>query len=317
MEPLVTALRTVTIASPDCAQLEELFGRMLGWRCVGRDRIAGALEDHWGVSPASAGSEYSLWQAGDVARGQVRLVHGGQRARLRPLTPRWSGIEMIVSHDIDSLYARLSSVPWLQTMQAPVTMDWSEFGSNQHRAFILRGPGGTHLAFTMGLTRPSGREFPATSVWAGHVFELPLVTSEFAKVRAFYGDVLGMQPILTSSFERGPWHDIWKLPAPTPVQLDILKGDAPGTGLGGLELTGYPAEVIDVLPAARQRFDAGTCLVTLSSTRIDAAYGRIRADARAHCLSAPRAMSGPGYDGRRAFCFLGPCEERVEIVSDI
>jgi catechol 2,3-dioxygenase-like lactoylglutathione lyase family enzyme len=195
-------------------------------------------------------------------------------------------------------------------------MDWSEFGSNQHRAFILRGPGGTHLAFTMGLTKPLGREFPATQAWAGHVFELPLVTADFAAARAFYGDLLGMQPILSSRFDRGLWHQVWKLPEPTPVSLDILKGDAPGTGLGGLELTGYPAELIDEPPAPATRFDAGTCLVTLTSERIDEVFDRVSSDPRARCMARPQRIDAEGYEGRRAFCFIGPAGERVEILSN-
>jgi catechol 2,3-dioxygenase-like lactoylglutathione lyase family enzyme len=314
--PVVTALATITIACPDPAELEELFGSVLGWHRTASGRIDAALERLWGINSGSAGAAYSLWQSGAVARGRVRLVHGSERARIRPLTPRWSGIEMIVSHDIDGLYQRLAAIPWLATMQAPVTMDWSEFGSNQHRAFILRGPGGTHLAFTMGLTRPAGREFPATQSWAGHVFELPLVTADFAAVRSFYGDLLGMQPILSSRFDRGLWHRIWKLPEPTPVSLDILKGDAPGTGLGGLELTGYPADVIDVLPAAADRFDAGTCLVTLTSERIAETYERVSGEPRARCLARPRPIDAEGYEGRQAFCFIGPAGERVEILGD-
>ncbi len=315
-KPVVTALATITIACPDPAELEELFGSALGWRRTASGRIDTALERLWGIIPGSAGGAFSTWQSGDVARGRVRLLHGSERTRIRPLTPRWAGIEMIVSHDIDGLYQRLAAIPWLKILQEPVTMDWSEFGSNQHRACIFRGPGGTHLSFTMGLTKPVGREFPATQAWAGHVFELPLVTADFAAVRAFYGDLLGMQPILSSAFERGLWHQIWKLPEPTPVRLDILKGDAPGTGLGGLELTGYPAGVIDVLPAAADRFDAGTCLVTLTSERIDEVFERVSRDPRARCLARPRRIDAEGYEGRQAFCFIGPAGERVEILSN-
>ena len=314
-KPVVTALATITIACPDPAELEELFGSALGWQRTARGQVDARLEALWGIRAGSAGGAYSIWQSGDVARGRVRLLHGSERTRIRPLTPRWAGIEMIVSHDIDGLYERLTAIPWLTTLQAPVTMDWSEFGSNQHRACIFRGPGGTHLSFTMGLTRPVGREFPATQAWAGHVFELPLVTADFAAVRAFYGDLLGMQPILSSAFDRGLWHQIWKLPEPTPVRLDILTGDAPDTGLGGLELTGYPAGVIDILPAAADRFDAGTCLVTLTSERIDEVYERVARDPRAQCIAPPRRIDAEGYEGRQAFCFLGPAGERVEILS--
>ena len=182
-KPVVTALATITIACPDPAELEELFGSALGWQRTARGQVDARLEALWGIRAGSAGGAYSIWQSGDVTRGRVRLLHGSERSRVRPLTPRWAGIEMIVSHDLDGLYERLAAIPWLTTLQAPVTMDWSEFGSNQHRACIFRGPGGTHLSFTMGLTRPVGREFPATRAWAGHVFELPLVTADFAAAR--------------------------------------------------------------------------------------------------------------------------------------
>jgi len=51
-------------------------------------------------------------------------------------------------------------------------------------------------------------------------------------------------------------HELFGLPRGAHVALDILKGDAPGTGLGGIELQGYDAALIDPEPAVPDRFDA-------------------------------------------------------------
>jgi catechol 2,3-dioxygenase-like lactoylglutathione lyase family enzyme len=315
MTALVTALQGITIACQEPAALESLFDEGLGWRRFAAGPVDDALARQWGIAPGSAGSRFSIYGPPGATRGMVRVVAGEDRVRSRPLAARWAGIEMVVASDIDALHARLASRPGFATLQEPVTMDWSEFGSNQHRAFIGRGPGGTHLSFTMALTRPIGREFPQASAPVGHVFELPLVTAHFERAHAFYCGTLGMTPILESAFDRGLWHEIWKLPQPAPVKLHLLKGDAPGTGLGAIELTGYDATLIDAAPAARDRLDGGTCLVTFTANDIEATFRAIAASKRATLLSEPHRLDGAPYAGARAFAFLGPDGERVEIVG--
>jgi predicted enzyme related to lactoylglutathione lyase len=222
---------------------------------------------------------------------------------------------MVVSRGLDGLHEQLAKHPKFRTFQPPSTWDWTEYGSNIHRAFIGNAPGGTHLAFTMAMTKPQGRDFPAAQAQVGHVFDVPLVTTRFADCKRFYCEVLGMTAFLQSRFENSLWHKMWKIPPSSPVSLDIVKGNAPGTGLGGIELQGYEGELVDPEPAALQRFDGGACMVTYTCDDIDATCAAVAADPAARLLSRPRVIEAAPYRGARMFTFQGPVGERVEVIE--
>lgn len=315
MSASVTSLACVTIAAPEPEALCDLLCMGLGWEVLAEGPLTERHERQWGISAGSAGRRWRVLRAPGSDRGMIRVVLGKQRERSRRFASRWAGVEMVVSADIDALWESLRAQVAFDPWKPPVTMDWSQFGSNQHRACIGRTPGGTHLALTMAITKPQGREFPAATARVGHVFELPLITAQFDRSRAFYGETLGMSPILSSSFDRGPWHALWQLREPTPVRLDILKGDSPGTGLGAIELTGYAANLIDPQAAVADRFDGGTCMVSYVTPDIEAAFRALSQDRRAHLLSEPHAIDDDLYRGARCLAFQGPDGERMELLS--
>jgi len=303
----------VTISCSDPDAMTRMFVDVLGWEIATRGKIDAELEACWGIGTGSAGPEFTLLRSPGADRGMLRVVAGAERTRSRPVAARWAGVEILVTRDLDQLCEQLDRHGSFATLHRPFDMDWSEFGSNIHRAFLGIGPGGTHLAFTMAVTEPDGRSFPAAAARVGHIFDVPLITGEFERSSRFYQQTLGMVPFLESRFDAGPWHELWQIPEGSPVALDILKGDAPGTGLGGIELQGYDAALIDPEPARPDRLDAGACLVTYSSIDLDAAYRAVASDHDAVVLSSPRSIGLPGYDGAQSFAFLGPGGERLEI----
>lgn len=311
--PLVTALAGMTLSCPDPAAVLALFQEAAGWQLLETGPIDAELERSWGVAPGSAGDDYWVLTAPGVDRGRLRVVMGPTRVRSRPVATRWAGIEVLVMRDIDDLFQRLVAHDCFTVMQEPFDMDWSEFDSNVHRAFIGYGPGGTHMAFTMAITKPKGREFPKADSAVGHIFDVPLITGDYAASASFYRQALGMIPFLESRFTSGPWHELWGISEGEEVVLDILKGDAPGTGLGGIEMQAYAGHCIDPEPAMADRFDGGTCLASYSSADLDAAFAVVSASDRATVLSSPTVLACWPYHGQRAFSFLGPTGERVEI----
>lgn len=312
--PLVTALQCVTIATADPRGLSALFLDDLGWEHVATVPVGTAQAQIWGLAEPPPGEAVVLRSPGS-GRGMVRVVRGAERPRSRTMATRWAGVEMVVAHDLDGLAARLDARPGFRTTVPPSDWDWTEYGSNVHRAFIGIAPGGTHLAFTMGLTQPQGREFPRAAAQVGHVFDVPLVATRFETAKRFWCGTLGMVPFLESAFTDHLWHRLWRLPPGSPARLDIYKGDAPGTGLGGIELQGYEAALVDPEPALTDRLDGGACMVTYTSRDIDAAYAAVAADPTARVLSVPTTVADAPYDGARAFAFLGPTGERAEIVE--
>lgn len=313
--PRVTALQAMTISTTAPDALHALFVAGLGWQPFAEHAIDAGVEALWGLAPGSAGRRARVLRSGTMGRGMVRIVEGAERPRSRALATRWAGIEMIVGHDLDGLHGRLERLAGFRSFVPPSDWDWTEYGSNLHRAFIGTAPGGTHLAFTMGLTQPTGRDFPVAQAQVGHVFDVPLVTTRFEACKRFYCGTLGMQPILQSAFTDHLWHRLWKLPPQSPARLDIYKGNAPGTGLGGIELQGYEAALVDPEPATPDRLDGGACLLTYTSDDIEAAHAAIAADATARLLSRPTRIDAAPYGGARAFAFLGPAGERVEVVE--
>ena len=225
-KPVVRALAGVTIACEDPAAMAELLTSAVGWQLREQGALDAQLQYAWGLAPGSASKDFMLLAAPGADRGMLRIVRGAERRRERPVAARWAGVEILVMRDIDALFDRVSAHPAFTALHAPFDMDWSEFGSNVHRAFIGRAPGGTHLAFTMAITQPQGRAFPEAASPVGHVFDVPLITADFAAESRFLQRTLGMVPFLSSRFDSGPWHTLWSLPPGTPVALDILKGDA-------------------------------------------------------------------------------------------
>lgn len=316
-KPLVTAMIGVTISCTDPDAMTRMFVDALGWEIATHGKIDTELEACWGIASGSAGTEFALLRSPGADRGMLRVVAGAERIRSRPIAARWAGVEVLVTRDLDQLFEQLDRHTSFATLHRPFDMDWSEFGSNVHRAFLGAGPGSTHLVFTMALTKPEGRSFPAAAARVGHIFDVPLISGEFERSSRFYQQTLGMVPFLESRFDSGLWHELWQIPDGSPVALDILKGDAPGTGLGGIELQGYDAALIDPEPARRDRLDGGACMVTYTSTDLDAAYRAVTNAKDAIALSSPRSTGASGYQGSRGFAFLGPCGERLEICDSI
>ncbi|MBL8629380.1 MAG: hypothetical protein JNM81_07115 [Rhodospirillaceae bacterium] len=317
--PVVVALAGTTISAPDIQPLKNIFTDYFDWEVISEGQISPIEESVWGIKPGSAGTKFCVVRAPDATRGMVRIVQGRTRERRRPVAARWAGVEIIVSRDIDGLYERMKPCKDFKAFRDPITMDWSDFGSNQHRAFLGIAPGGTHLALTMGLTQPKGRAFPKAQAWVGHVFDVPLMTSRFERSARFYRDVVGMTPILTSQFNNNKfsWHDLFNLPHSADVALDIIKGDAPDTGLGGIEMQGYDESLIDTDQAVPDLFDGGACMLTYTTKNIDEAFAAISASPLAQILSKPQALKSAPYNGTKSFIFLGPDQERFEICEEL
>ncbi|MFO1426503.1 MAG: VOC family protein [Steroidobacteraceae bacterium] len=312
--PLPRALACATIAASEPAALVALLRDALGWRICAEGALDASLEACWGIAARSAGAYFWLLASPGADRGMIRVVQGADRWPARPIGARWSGVEIVVAEGIDELAARLASRPDFRLLKAPRSADFTSAGSNVHRFFHGRGPGGTHFMFTMAVTQARDRAFTAAMAPIGHVFAAPLVTADFNASRNFYREVLGMVPILQASMRTGLWHESWDLADGTPVELEILRGDAPGTGLGHIELQGYEARWIDAVEARADRFDGGASLVTFTVADIESAWRRLRGLPGVHaCTAEPRPLAAAPYAGGRSFCFIAPGGERIEL----
>ena len=312
--PLTRALSCVTIASEHPPALLQVLQGPMGWELCGEGSIDAAREAVWGIAPGSAGDRYWLLRSVGAERGMIRVLRGAERWPQRPIGARWSGVEIVVMEDIDGLCARLEAMPQFRIAKRPRNADFTEAGANVHRFFYGRAPGGTHLMFTMAVTRARDYDFPSADAPVGHVFSAPLVSAEFTRTRQCHADALGMVSILAVQMTEGLWHESWNLEAGSPVDLDILRGDAPGIGHGHIELQGYESKWIDPAPLMPDRFDGGSCLVTYTVTDLDTACARLRAHPGVRlCTPEPQRIDAGPDAGGRTLCFVAPTGERMEL----
>lgn len=312
--PLVTALAGVTIACPDPATLAGLLAGKGGWERLCEFAIDDGMARLWGIAPGSAGAAAIVMRSPKASRGMIRIVTGPER--IPPagrMGTRWTGVEIVAMKNLDGLCKVIGADPAFRLIKGVKDADFTDVGANIHQFFFGRPPGGTHVMYTMAVTQPKDYEFPTAASDVGHIFDVHLVSRDFDASRAFYRGILGMIPMLEDSFDRGLWHDTWVLPVGKKVRLDIIKGDAPGFGLGGIELQGYDLDLIDPTPTVSDRFDGGACMATFSTRDIDAAHKAVQSAKGVEVLSSPTAVAA--YQNGRAFAFRGPSGERVEIVE--
>ncbi len=250
------------MSCPDPDTLNGMLINGLGWEVLADEMLSTEMEQAWGIDSGSAGQKAVIVRSVGANRGMIRVVKGEERPRSLAKAARWAGVEILVTREIDDVFEHLNAYPDFRPMGPPEDIDFSEFASNVHRYFHGFVPGGTHLTLTMAVTQPEGRAFPQSDNQVGHIFEVSLNTGEYDVTTAFYCDTLGMETILTSFHDKGAIHDAWRIPSGTPYHLDIHKGYSEGTGLGGIEMHGCPADFIDPEPAVAGHFDGGACMVT-------------------------------------------------------
>jgi catechol 2,3-dioxygenase-like lactoylglutathione lyase family enzyme len=313
MKPLVTALAAMTVACPDPQRFAAFLTEVWDWERMAEGPIDSELETLWGVAPGSAGDHFIVLRSAGADRGMVRLVAGTDRARTKQRAARWGGFEIVVMNDIDGLYTAMVDHPVTAPFAPPKNFDFTAAESNIHRAFSAKLPGGTHVTLTMAVTQPKNRTFHTASARVGHIFEIPVTTPDYARCRGFYEKDLGLTPLLESQSADGPMHDAWGIPPGPTYHLDILKGDAPGAGLGAVEIHGIGAAYIDPAPVDPSHFDGGACMATFTTNDLDMVAAAVHKSAHARVIAEPRAIAAPPYVGARAFSFFGPDGERVDV----
>lgn len=313
---LVNSLSCITVSCAEPAQLVGLLTDVLDWEICGDGRMEPDLEALWGIASGSADGPVTVLRARGTQFGMIRVVAGKDRRPSRQIGARWSGLEIVVMDDLDGLYAALDSHPSFEVISAPKTYDFTHAGSNIHRSFVGRLPGGTHVVFTMALTKPKleSRVFASADVRVGQVFAAHLVTIDYRQTFGFYRDILRMVPYLEDHLEKGGLHETWSLPDGASVDLGVLRGNDATGRQGAVEMQGHEDRFIDRAPAVEDLLDGGTCLTTFTAAvDLDQVLESVRNSAQATLLSEPRVVDRSVYAGGRSFAFIGPSLERVEI----
>jgi len=315
MNPLVTTLMGVTLSVPDIEDVAHKFCRALGWRRLAEGLIRPMEERTWGIAPGQAGHRFIILGATAAQRGFLRLVSGREpeSTALELRRGGWSSIEFIVQN-VDVVHERLKRAEGFAIVSPPENVDLTDVNSLLHRAFVARGPRELSLIFTQALGQPAKRDFPVAADLVGMIFNVVLRTDVLSKTRALYIGGLGMEPFLETQLQNANFNSLLKLPLDTRLDITMVKGDAPGTGEGSIELQGYPPGLLESLPVASDQFPSGLAMVTYTSEDGETAFQALGA-AGADILSAPVVIESPLYRGGRSFTWRGAMGERLEIIE--
>ena len=308
-------LKCLTISCKEPRSLAEIIEKNFDWKIYKHGSIDPELETLWGIKENSAGTDFYIFQSENMNRGMIRIVSGNDRIRSKNRSRRWGGFEIVIMENIDELYDNLNQNINFLTFGKPDNYDFTSVQSNIHRAFSGTIPGGTHFTATMKITEPSNRIFPKSKTQVGHIFEVPLNTSNYLETKNFYKDILGMEKVLELITEDGPMHKTWNIPKGHEYSLGIFKGSGEGSGLGAVEIHGCSSDFIDPEFFNTSIFDGGACLVTYGTHNIDKVYNKVLNCSAASIIKEPKEILSSPYSGSKAFSFFGPNKERIEIIE--
>lgn len=312
--PLVTAMNCVTVSCPEPERMVNLMVDGCDWEIFCEGAPDAALESLWGIEPSSAGDRFTIVSSKNFDRGMIRVVQGTERHRTSPMSTRWSGIEIVVSEDLLGLCKTLEKHPDFDVIKPVDEADFTHAGANVHTFFHGRTPGLTHAMFTMAVTQPETYAFPETENHVGHIFDVHLDVDSTGPSRDFYNQTLGMEMVFDDMLTEGLFYDTWDLSADTPpVRMSIFKGDAPGFGLGGIEMRSFDRSTMDPTPPVPNRLDGGCCITTFTTKDVTKVYDAVKNSPNAKVIMEPQTVDTAPYSGGRTFAFHGPEGERVEI----
>ncbi|MBX6750603.1 MAG: hypothetical protein IRY85_13195 [Micromonosporaceae bacterium] len=298
--PLLRSLKCAWVQTPDLDQARTLCARAIGLSVLD----SGAVETHWATT--IRGARWVLFGDRDEDVGRLCLIEGVARPDAPGLPRGLDSVEIVVA-DVDRVAARVDAFPGTRRVGRTIEADLAELGGNRHRSALWRMPWGTHLIVTAGLTAVPGRQFPTTDKEAGRVFEVHVRTSRHADGLALYSGALGMHPLMSARFDRGPIHQAWGLPTGRPVAMDLLKTGPAGTGLGAVELQGHNA---DTLQADAQ---GGTVGLTFEAPDVALVHAGLRT-AGYEPSPVTRIAAGP-FAGRLGFTVSGVEGELLEVIE--
>ena len=314
--PLVTAMACVTISCPEPDRLLRLITDLCGWEVFCATELDSDLEQLWGIRAGSAGRSATIVRSPGSGRGMIRVVEGAPRRLVSPFAQRWSGVEIVVSRDLTGLCQALDRHPDFRLRKAVGQADFTDADANVHDFFHGTLPGAGYAMFTMAVTEPASYDFPSTENHVGHIFDVHLNVDSQGESRRFYAQTLGMERVFDANLSEGIFYDAWDLdPSAPDVRMSIFKGDAPGFGEGGIEMRCLDRTLLAQDPPSLASLDGGCCLTTFTTEDINAAFHAVNRCTGATLITEPKRLLRPPYDHGRAFAFLAPDGERVEIAE--
>ncbi len=310
----IHSLLCLSICCEEPKALENILLNGLGWEIYSDSFISKDLENIFNIKKNSVGNNCKIYRSPKADRGMIRVIKGRERIRKNPRSYRWGGFEVVVMNDIDELFKKLLKFKEFIPISPPANYDFTSFESNIHRAFSAKLPGGTHATFTKKLTEPKNRLFPKSGSQVGHIFEVPLNTSNYKETKKFYEEKFGLIKILESITNNGPLHNSWKIPVGEEYSLGIFKSSGIDSGFGSIEVHGCKKIYLDIDNGIKNELDGGASIVTFLVNNIKGLHNKLIGNKIE--VSPIINIEHPPYNGKLAFSTHGLNSEKIEFVEN-
>ncbi|MBL41371.1 MAG: hypothetical protein CMM49_01790 [Rhodospirillaceae bacterium] len=309
----IHSLLYLTISCSEKKSLENILLNGLGWELYSKSNISKELINQINYKKNLVDSELNIFRSPNSKTGMIRVLEGDDRIREKQRSLRWGGFEVVVMYDIDKLFNKLLNFDNFIPISPPENYDFTDVNSNIHRAFSAILPGGTHATFTMKITEPKNRLFPKSGSQVGHIFEIPLNTSDYIKTKKFYEEDLGLIKILEAISNNGPLHKSWKIPVGENYSLGIFKSSGSNSGLGSIEIHGCRKIFLDKEIMFDDSLDGGACIVTFAVNNIIELHKYLKI---LNMKTSPviKLKEAP-YNGNLTFIVYGPNNEKIEFID--
>ncbi len=294
-KPLLRRIKMATLGAADLGAVEDLYGRLLGYRVVERGVVARKLANSWGA-PRSAGRRFISLQPASGVDVFVRAVEISPVSGYKPMTTLgWNAVEIIVD-DVYKLYESLKNAPY-EIRGAPHSLGGTI--ASVH-AMQLTGPADEVVYLTCETGNREQSTLPVPHSFVDRPYIMVMGASDTDEVERFYSEHLALpsggkysMPIASIARAQG-------LPADHVYQLSMLQCAEMGNAI---ELDRYPESS---LPRRRPdgELPPGVAIASFSVRNL--------ADLHVPFIGDPEKL----YEDKRAATFIGPASELVELIED-
>ncbi|MBL8643481.1 MAG: VOC family protein [Rhodospirillaceae bacterium] len=298
MTPLLKRIKIATIAVPDLDEATALYKQWLGYKAIAQGKITADHARLWGAA-AMTGRRFATMQPASKTDVYIRAVEIDRVANYRPMTTwGWNAVE-VIAEDPEKLHLKLAKSPFYIVGKPRRLKGYPTICATQ-----VRGPGNEILYLTADLGNPGTGLLPKPGAAVGRPFIMVVASGNITNTQKWYCDTFKMKrnPI------NGNPVDIIQTAQGLPPSHEFPLTVASLAEHGNLlEMDGYPA-LTGPRPCHHGQLPPGVAMTSFGVKSLEAF--------KLKWLSDPVTLKGPGYEGKRAACVVGPAGEILELIEE-
>lgn len=285
---------------------EAAWSGVPGYVTVERGELGAAHCAAWDT-PAAQGQRYCLMRPASGEACYLRFVETGVRSHPPPATWGWTATELLVT-DVDELAYQLQGTGF-RRVGGPGDL---YARPNAPRAMQVLGPSGELVYFTRLLPGGSRYGLKQARSYVDRTFIVTVGGPTSARMHEFYGTVMGLRVMDRTPFMNGILSALCEAPPGTVFPTAVAR--IPGRRFL-LEMDEFPPHV-SPRPRRAGHLPGGMSMVSFSVRNLDELDALASAHPAVKPRTAPRALDGIAYEGRRVAVIEGPVGEWLELIEE-